>query len=51
MEATDDAMLVERIGSEIAVVPGEPKNLKLTEPGDLVTLEAWLRAMPEVEEG
>jgi 2-C-methyl-D-erythritol 4-phosphate cytidylyltransferase len=51
MEATDDAMLVERIGSEIAVVPGEPSNLKLTEPADLVTLEAWLRALPEVEEG
>jgi len=51
MEASDDAMLVERIGSEIAVVPGEPRNLKLTEPEDLVTLEAWLRALPEVEEG
>ncbi len=42
--ATDDAMLVERIGCEIAVVPGEPSNLKLTEPGDLPVLEAWLRA-------
>ncbi len=41
-EATDDAMLVERIGCEIAVVPGEPWNLKLTEPGDLRMLEAWL---------
>jgi len=51
VEATDDAMLVERIGSEIAVVPGEPRNLKLTEPGDLVTLEAWLRALPDVREG
>jgi 2-C-methyl-D-erythritol 4-phosphate cytidylyltransferase len=43
-EATDDAMLVERLGSEIAVVPGEASNLKLTEPGDLVVLEAWLKA-------
>ena len=46
--ATDDAMLVERIGCEIAVVSGEPSNLKLTEPGDLVLLEAWLKA-PRVE--
>jgi 2-C-methyl-D-erythritol 4-phosphate cytidylyltransferase len=43
VEATDDAMLVERIGCEIAVVPGEPRNLKLTEPGDLRVLEAWLK--------
>ncbi|TMQ54898.1 MAG: bifunctional 2-C-methyl-D-erythritol 4-phosphate cytidylyltransferase/2-C-methyl-D-erythritol 2,4-cyclodiphosphate synthase, partial [Candidatus Eisenbacteria bacterium] len=42
--ATDDAMLVERIGCEITVVPGEPSNLKLTEPGDLALLEAWLHA-------
>lgn len=40
--ATDDAMLVERIGCEISVVPGEASNLKLTEPGDLAYLEAWL---------
>lgn len=43
LEATDDAMLAERIGCEIAVVPGEPWNLKLTEPGDLPVLEAWLK--------
>ena len=46
--ATDDAMLVERIGQEIAVVPGEPSNLKLTEPGDLAMLEALIHA-PKVE--
>ena len=51
MDATDDAMLVERIGSEIAVVPGEPRNLKLTQPDDLVALEAWLRTLPGAEEG
>jgi 2-C-methyl-D-erythritol 4-phosphate cytidylyltransferase len=47
--ATDDATLVERIGCEIAVVPGEPSNLKLTEPGDLVVLEAWLRSRSRAE--
>jgi 2-C-methyl-D-erythritol 4-phosphate cytidylyltransferase len=41
--ATDDAMLVERIGCEVAVVPGEASNLKLTEAGDLSVLEAWLK--------
>jgi 2-C-methyl-D-erythritol 4-phosphate cytidylyltransferase len=41
---TDDAMLVERIGCAVAVVPGEPSNLKLTEPGDLLALEGWLKA-------
>jgi len=48
--ATDDAMLVERIGCDVAVVPGEASNLKLTEAGDLPVLEAWLRN-PAVEEG
>jgi 2-C-methyl-D-erythritol 4-phosphate cytidylyltransferase len=46
--ATDDAMLVERIGGVVAVVPGEPSNLKLTEPDDLRMLEAWLDT-PRVE--
>jgi len=41
--ATDDSMLVERIGCEVAVVPGESSNLKLTEPADLALLEAWLQ--------
>src|SRR5205085_6867856 len=38
LDATDDAMLVERIGCAVSVVPGEPANLKLTEPGDLRVL-------------
>ncbi len=45
--ATDDSMLVERIGSEVEVVPGDPSNLKLTEPRDRVLLEALLRAGPD----
>jgi 2-C-methyl-D-erythritol 4-phosphate cytidylyltransferase len=49
VDATDDAMLVERIGCAVSVVPGEPANLKLTEPGDVRILEAWLDA-PRVEE-
>ena len=42
-EATDDAGLVEAAGGRVQIVPGERSNLKLTEPADLVVLEA-LRA-------
>jgi 2-C-methyl-D-erythritol 4-phosphate cytidylyltransferase len=42
-DAFDDAALVERIGGRIAVVPGEPANLKITYPEDLHLLEAMLR--------
>jgi 2-C-methyl-D-erythritol 4-phosphate cytidylyltransferase len=33
--ATDDAMLLERAGFRVAVVPGEPGNIKITTPEDL----------------
>jgi 2-C-methyl-D-erythritol 4-phosphate cytidylyltransferase len=33
--ATDDAMLVERLGHPVRVVPGLPENVKITTPGDL----------------
>jgi 2-C-methyl-D-erythritol 4-phosphate cytidylyltransferase len=42
--ATDDALLAEALGAPIAVVPGEPANLKMTEPTDVILLEALLRA-------
>jgi 2-C-methyl-D-erythritol 4-phosphate cytidylyltransferase len=34
-EATDDAALVERLGATVRVVPGDPRNIKVTTPGDL----------------
>jgi 2-C-methyl-D-erythritol 4-phosphate cytidylyltransferase len=34
-EATDDAMLVERLGHAVRVVPGLPGNIKITTPADL----------------
>ncbi len=37
-DATDDAALVEAAGGTVRVVPGEPCNLKLTLPSDLVLL-------------
>lgn len=44
IEATDDSALVERLGVSVAVVPGEPVNLKITRAEDLRLAEAWLRA-------
>lgn len=45
-EATDDAALVEEAGGRVVVVPGDPRNLKLTRPEDLVVAEALLGAPP-----
>lgn len=42
-DATDDAALVERMGGRVVVVDGDPRNLKITRPSDLVTAEAYLR--------
>ena len=43
-EATDDAMLVERLGKRVAVLEGESTNIKITTPEDLLFAEALLRA-------
>ena len=43
-EATDDAALIESAGGSVVVVPGDPRNLKITHPHDLVVAEALLRA-------
>jgi 2-C-methyl-D-erythritol 4-phosphate cytidylyltransferase len=40
--ATDDAMLVEALGGTVRVVPGEPANLKITDPDDLGAAERLL---------
>jgi len=42
VEAADDAALVEAIGQRVAVVPGDPRNFKVTVPQDLVVLRALL---------
>ena len=41
-EATDDAALVEAAGGRVVVVEGDPGNLKVTGPDDLVRAEAIL---------
>jgi 2-C-methyl-D-erythritol 4-phosphate cytidylyltransferase len=38
---TDDAVLVERLGGRVAVVPGLAENLKITTPADLRAARRW----------
>lgn len=40
---TDDAALVRRLGAEVVVVPGDPRNIKITRPIDLEIAELLLR--------
>jgi 2-C-methyl-D-erythritol 4-phosphate cytidylyltransferase len=42
--ATDDAALVEAIGFTVAVVPGEPTNVKITDPSDLIVARALIQS-------
>jgi 2-C-methyl-D-erythritol 4-phosphate cytidylyltransferase len=42
IEAPDDAALVEALGEPVAVVPGDPRNFKVTFPQDLVLLRSLL---------
>lgn len=42
LTGTDDAMLVEELGVDVRVVPGDYANIKLTTPEDLVVAEAIL---------
>jgi 2-C-methyl-D-erythritol 4-phosphate cytidylyltransferase len=41
---TDEASILERAGIVVAVVPGSPKNFKITQPGDLELAEFYLAA-------
>jgi len=41
---TDDTQLVERLGVAVQVVEGDPANLKITRPEDLLLAEALLEA-------
>jgi 2-C-methyl-D-erythritol 4-phosphate cytidylyltransferase/2-C-methyl-D-erythritol 2,4-cyclodiphosphate synthase len=43
-EATDECQLVERLGLPVALVPGEPGNLKITGPEDVERARASLEA-------
>lgn len=54
-EATDDAVLVERVGGKVRWIPGDPHNLKITTPEDLLMAECLLkireRSAPVQEKG
>ena len=41
-QGTDEASLAERSGHEVAVVMGSPKNIKITNPGDMDLAEFYL---------
>ena len=47
---TDDAQLIERLGEPVAIVPGEPSNMKITRMADLALAEAHLAAYPRNDE-
>lgn len=41
---TDDATVVEQLGIGVTLIPGDPSNLKITHPTDLILAEAFLNA-------
>ncbi len=41
-DASDDAALVEAAGGEVVVIAGDPRNLKITGPDDLLVARAWM---------
>lgn len=45
-DATDDAALVESAGGRVVVVPGDPRNFKITHPHDLAVAEVLLATTP-----
>ena len=55
LRATDDAALVEAAGVRVTLVPGEPMNIKITSPDDMVIAEATLglrrRQAPRIKVG
>jgi 2-C-methyl-D-erythritol 4-phosphate cytidylyltransferase len=43
-DATDDAALVEAQGGRVVIVPGETRNVKITQPSDLSDLASMVRS-------
>jgi 2-C-methyl-D-erythritol 4-phosphate cytidylyltransferase len=44
---TDDSSVVERAGGIVKVVKGDPWNIKITLPSDLIAAEAFLHKLPK----
>src|SRR5262245_56460679 len=51
IEATDEAMLAERAGHPVRVVPGDERNIKITTEDDLVSARAVTPHVPRVGTG
>jgi len=47
IEATDDAHLVEQSGHPVSVVPGDPRNIKITTQADLTLAAAVIGTLPK----
>jgi len=45
--ATDDAELVQRTGRAVSVVPGDPRNVKITTRADLTFAKAVIKTLPK----
>lgn len=43
-DATDDAVLIEQAGGSVVTIVGDPRNIKVTYPEDLIVAEALLSA-------
>jgi 2-C-methyl-D-erythritol 4-phosphate cytidylyltransferase len=44
---SDDSMLVEALGSKVAIVESDSSNIKITRPGDIAIAEAILSSRPK----
>ncbi len=42
LDGTDESSLVENMGIQVSLVPGDPENIKITTPLDLKIIEALL---------
>jgi len=42
LRGTDEAFLVEKMGTPVLLVPGNPRNIKITTPLDMIVAEAIL---------
>lgn len=49
LSGTDDAALVERLGERVVVVEGDPRNIKITRPGDADLVRRILNLRGPVE--
>lgn len=45
LEYTDDATVMERMGTKVNLIDGDPGNIKITHPSDLIIAEALLRKL------